>query len=296
MTANQIGDYLRARRDQVRPEQVGLRDNGRRRVPGLRRDELAMLAGISTEYYTRLEQGRDHHPSAQVLEAVAQALRLDEDARTHLHQLATPVPARPRTVRRPERVRPSLLQLIDSWHATPAYVQGPHLDILAANALAQALSPIFTPGTNLLRSTILDEDAHAFMPDWETKIEALIAGLRATVGPEVQDPRLMELVGELAVKSTAFARIWSQHDVRPLSGGGTHHMHHPHVGDLELAYDKFAVNGTTGQTLVIYHAEPGSSTEQSLALLSTLAADITPRPGQQPQTQQPQGQRPSTKN
>ena len=277
MTGNQLGDYLRARRDQVRPEQVGLRDNGRRRVPGLRRDELAMLAGISTEYYTRLEQGRDQNPSTQVLDAVARALHLDDDARTHLHQLATPAPARPRAPRRAERVRSSLLQLIDSWHATPAFVLGPHLDILASNAIAQALSPIFTPGTNLLRATILDPAMHELMPDdWEAKVETLIAGLRSTVGPEVEDPRLMELVGELSVKSTAFARIWSRHDVRPLTGGGTHLMHHPAVGELELAYDKFAVNGTDGLTLVVYHAEPGSSTEQSLALLSALAADIAP--------------------
>ncbi|MFC1411531.1 helix-turn-helix transcriptional regulator [Streptacidiphilus sp. N1-12] len=276
MSGNQIGDYLRARRDQVRPEQVGLRDNGRRRVPGLRRDELAMLAGISTEYYTRLEQGRDQNPSPQVLDAVARALRLDDDARTHLYQLAAPAPARRRAPRTPERVRPSLLQLIDSWQATPAYVQGPHLDILASNAIARALSPVYTPGTNLLRATFLDPAMHALMPDWETKVETLIAGLRSTVGPEVEDPRLMELVGELAVKSPAFTRIWSRHDVRPLAGGGTHHMHHPAVGDLELDYDKFAVNGSEGLTLVIYHAEPGSSTEQSLALLSALAADITP--------------------
>ncbi|MYV54600.1 helix-turn-helix transcriptional regulator [Streptomyces sp. SID3212] len=276
MTGNQIGDFLRARRDQVRPEQVGLRDSGRRRVPGLRRDELAMLAGISTEYYTRLEQGRDQNPSAQVLDAVARALNLDDDARTHLHQLATPAPVRPRVPRRPERVRPSMLQLIDSWQGTPAFVQGPHLDIMASNAIARALSPVFTPGTNLLRATILDPAMHALIPDWEVKVETLIAGLRSTVGPEVEDPRLMALVGELAVKSPAFARIWSRHDVRPLSGGGTHHMRHPAVGELELAYDKFAVNGTDGLTLVIYHAEPGSSTEQSLALLSTLAADITP--------------------
>jgi transcriptional regulator with XRE-family HTH domain len=289
MTGNQIGEYLRARREQVPPEQVGLRDNGRRRVPGLRRDELAMLAGISTEYYTRLEQGRDQHPSTQVLDAIARALHLDDDARVHLRQLAAPAPARARSTRRPERVRPSLLELIDSWHATPAYVQGRHLDVLAANALALALSPMFVPGTNLLRAAILDPDVHELLPDWEVKVESLIAGLRSTVGSEVEDPRLMELVGELAVKSSAFARIWSRHDVRPLSGGGTHHMKHPAVGDLALAYDKFAVTGTDGLTLVIYHAEPGSGTEQSLALLSALAGDLTPQ-------HRPQGHQRSTTN
>jgi transcriptional regulator with XRE-family HTH domain len=278
MSTNLIGDYLRARREQVHPDDVGIADNGRRRVPGLRRDELAMLAGISTEYYTRLEQGRDQHPSSQVLDAVARALNLDDDARAHLHQLATPRPAMNRPPRRTQRVRPSVQQLLDSWTDTPAYVQGRHLDVLASNGLARALSPMFVPGTNLLRATFLDNHVHELMPDWESKVETLIASLRAMVGPDVEDPRLTELVGELSVKSATFARLWSLHDVRPQPGYGIHLMEHRGVGPLQLTYDKFAVAGAEGQTLVIYHAEPASTSEQALRLLSTLVADdLAPR-------------------
>ena len=264
-----IGEYLRARRELVRPEVVGIPDNGRRRVPGLRRDELAMLAGISTEYYTRLEQGRDHHPSAQVLDAVARALGLDEAAAAHLHELAAPRrPGRPKT----ERIRLSLHQLLDSWQSTPAYIQSRHLDVLAANAMAVALSPIYTPGENILRSVLLDEAAREFFPGWESSVVGLVASLRAMSGPDVDDPRLTELVGELSVKSDVFRRLWPRHDVRPPPGGGTHRMNHPVVGELELRYDKFGVTGSVGQVLVIYHAEVGSRSAQALELLATVGA------------------------
>lgn len=287
MTANLIGDYLRARREQVRPEDVGLVDNGRRRVTGLRRDELAMLAGISTEYYTRLEQGRDQHPSAQVLEAVARALGLDDDGRAHLYLLASPKPVRNRAARRVERVSPSVQQLLDSWTDTPAYVHGPHLDVIASNTLARALSPMFEPGMNVLRSTFLDSEVHDLLPDWETKVVTLVAALRAMVGPDVEDLRLTELVGELSVKSTVFARLWSSHEVRPQSGDGVHFMHHHAVGELQLTYDKFAVASAEGQALVIYHADAGSGTAQALRLLSTLAADREESPRSQPRMEQP---------
>ncbi|MFZ4894336.1 helix-turn-helix domain-containing protein [Plantibacter sp. Mn2098] len=277
MSTNLIGEYLRARREQVRPEAVGLVDSGRRRVAGLRRDELAMLAGISTEYYTRLEQGRDKHPSLQVLESVARALNLDDDGRTHLYHLATPKPARRNAAKRTERVRPSVQQLLDSWTDTPAYVHGPHLDVLASNPLARALSPMFTPGRNVLRETFLEPDVHELLPDWETKVVTLVSALRAMVGPDVEDPRLTELVGELSVKSPVFARLWSQHDARPQSGSGTHVMQHQSVGELQLTYDKFQVAGAQAQTLVIYHADAGSSTAQALHLLSTLAGDAAAR-------------------
>jgi transcriptional regulator with XRE-family HTH domain len=276
MSTKLIGDYLRARREQVQPDEVGLTDNGRRRVRGLRRDELAMLAGISTEYYTRLEQGRDQHPSAQVLDAVARALGLDDDGRAHLHQLARPAPGRKAAPRRPDRVGASLQQLLDSWTQTPAYVQGRHLDVLASNAIARALSPMFVPGGNVLRATFLDPEVHELLPGWETKVQTLVASLRAMVGPDVDDPRLMELVGELSVKSPVFARLWSRHDVRPQPGHGIHIMQHRSVGELHLNYDKFAVAGADGQTLVIYHADPASTSAQALQLLSTLAAEVRP--------------------
>ena len=270
MATNSIGEYLRARRELIRPGDVGLPDNGHRRVPGLRRDELAMLAGISTEYYTRLEQGRDQRPSAQVLGAVARALGLDEDATAHLHALGTP-PSRRR--RRAEPVRPGVRQLLDLWHHTPAYVQGPLMDILAANPIARALSPMYTPGTNLLRAVLLDPAVQEFFPQWESRVGGLIASLRAMVGPDVDDPRLAELVGELSVRSDHFRRLWSRHDARAQPGGGSHIMRHPQVGDLELHYEKFTVAGAESQLLVVYRALPGSPSEQALALLGGLTAE-----------------------
>jgi transcriptional regulator with XRE-family HTH domain len=270
---NLIGEYLRARRELIRPEDVGLRGNGHRRVPGLRRDELAMLAGVSTEYYTRLEQGRDRRPSPQVLDAIARALGLDEDATAHLHALGAPqIPRR----RRPERVRPGVQLLLDAWHQTPAYVQGPLQDVLAANRLAVALSPIFSPGGNIIRSVLLDPAVQAFLPDWQDRIGSLVAALRLMVGPDVDDPRLTELVGELSVKSDLFRRLWSRHDAKPHPGGGLHRMRHPLVGDLELHYEKFAVTGADGQLLVVYRAAAGSASADALTLLGTLPAESRP--------------------
>ncbi|MFI6072779.1 helix-turn-helix domain-containing protein [Actinoplanes sp. NPDC051343] len=264
---NLIGEYLRARRELIRPEDVGLPANGHRRVPGLRRDELAMLAGISTEYYTRLEQGRDRRPSPQVLDAVARALGLDDDATAHLHALGTPEAPRRR---RAERVRPGVQQLLDAWTGTPAYVQSPLQDVLAANRLAMLLSPVFRPGGNILRSVLLDPEVQKLLPDWPQRVGSLIAALRAMVGPDVDDPRLTDLVGELSVKSDVFRRLWPRHDARPHPGGGKHHMRHPIAGDLELFYEKFAVTGSDGQLLVVYRAAPGSPTEDALALLGSL--------------------------
>jgi transcriptional regulator with XRE-family HTH domain len=264
---NLIGEYLRARRELIRPEDVGLRDNGHRRVPGLRRDELAMLAGVSTEYYTRLEQGRDRNPSTQVLDAIARALGLDEDATAHLHALGAPQGPRRRRL---ERVRPGVQALLNTWHNTPAYVQGPFQDVLAANHLAVALSPIFTPGGNVLRSVLLDPAAQEFLPGWQDRVGSLVAALRVMVGPDVDDPRLTELVGELSVKSDMFRRLWSRHDAKPHQESGVHRMRHPMVRDLELQYEKFAVTGVDGQLLVVYHAAPGSPSADALALLGAL--------------------------
>ncbi|AWS46865.1 helix-turn-helix domain-containing protein [Streptosporangium sp. 'caverna'] len=273
-SVNLIGEYLRARRELIRPEDVGLPDNGHRRVPGLRRDELAMLAGISTEYYTRLEQGRDRRPSPQVLDAIARALGLDEDATAHLHALGTPQEPRRR---RPARVRPGVQPLLDAWHGTPAYVQGPFQDVLAANRLAVALSPVFTPGSNILRSVLLDPTSQESLPDWQNRIGSLVAALRVMAGPDVNDPRLTDLVGELSVKSELFRRLWSRHDAKPHPGGGVHHLRNPIVGDLELHYEKFAVTGADRQLLVVYRAEPGSPSADALALLGSLPEEFTPR-------------------
>ncbi|WP_222193060.1 helix-turn-helix domain-containing protein [Modestobacter italicus] len=294
MAENLIGEYLRARREQVRPEDVGVPVTNHRRVPGLRRDELAMLAGVSTEYYTRLEQGRDRHPSAQVLDAVARALGLDGASTAHLHDLADPAPRRRRAQRRAERVRPSVTQLIASWEHTPAFVQGRHLDVLAANRLAVALSPLFTPGTNLLRTVLLEPGSFGSTAELEAAAVDLVAVLRSAAGPDVDDPRLAELVGELSVRSDLFRRLWARHDVRRHPGGGVYRMQHPQVGDLELRYDKFSVADADDQVLVVYQAEPGSRSAESLALLATIAGagDEVGHPGDD--SQSPVVSRPGT--
>jgi transcriptional regulator with XRE-family HTH domain len=265
---NVIGEYLRARRELVRPEDVGLPDLGRRRTPGLRREEVAMLAGVSADYYIRLEQGRDQHPSAQVLDALARVLRLDEDATAHLHGLAQPPARRRRRSSRPERPPEAIIQLIMSWPTTPAYVFGRFLDVLAANPLAGALAPWFTAGGNLVKSAFLDPRRRDLRPDWERSLAGMVAALRANVGPDIDDPRLTEIVGELSLRSEQFRQLWARHDAQPKSSGNSV-MHHPQVGRLELSYTKLPIPDTDRQTLSIYHAAPGSPSERALALLAT---------------------------
>jgi transcriptional regulator with XRE-family HTH domain len=269
---NRIGQFLRARRERVRPEDVGLPDFGRRRVPGLRREELATLAGVSADYYVRLEQGRERHPSEQVIDALARALQLDDDATAHLHDLARPAPRRRRAAKRAERIRPELLRLMEAWPHTPAMVMGRHLDVLAANSLATALHGGFARGNNLVRTLFLDPAARERYPDWDVVARDTVAALRASVGPDLDDPHLTDLVGELSLKSERFRALWARHDVREKTHG-TKRFVHPQVGELELHYETFAVAGSSGQVLSVYHAEPGSSTEQALALLSSIAAE-----------------------
>jgi transcriptional regulator with XRE-family HTH domain len=274
---NALGEYLRARRELVSPESAGIPHVGRRRVPGLRRDELSLLAGVSTDYYVRLEQGRDRHPSPQVLDALARALQLDDEATAHLHALATPERRPPPSEQRAERVPPSIRQLISGWQGTPAFVIGRRMDVLVANPLATALSPLFTPGVNLLRAAFLDPAVRTLYGDrWESLMQSTIAGARAHIGPGLDDPAVNELVGELSVRSGHFRRLWARHDIRARTSGGTRHLYHPQVGELELHYENLRISGTDGQALIVYHADPGSRTEQALALLATLAADRSP--------------------
>lgn len=271
--ANRIGEYLRARRELVQPEDVVLPGpGGRRRVPGLRREEVALLAGVSTDYYVRLEQGRDQHPSEQVLVALARALQLDEDATAHLHELAQPTTRRRRPARRPEQVPPGIVQLIASWDTTPAYVIGRFMDVLAANALASALVPWYTPGTNLVRACFLDERVREQHHDWDSITASTVAALRAQVGPDLDDPHLHELVGELSLRSERFRQLWARHDVRPKRSGTTI-IDHPLVGALELGWAKLPVPEADRQLLAVYHAAPGSPSAQALALLASAIAE-----------------------
>ncbi|MFF3754629.1 helix-turn-helix domain-containing protein [Streptomyces sp. NPDC002018] len=267
---NRIGEYLRARRNLVRPQDVGLPGGGLRRVPGLRREEVAMLAGISADYYLRLEQGRDHRPSPEILNALARVLRLDAEAAAHLHRLAQPLP-RKRTAPKPERVPTSIRQLIDGWPDNPAYVQNRFLDVLAVNALAASLSPNYAPGINLLRAVFLDPAERELRRDWEEVTAEGVASLRTLVGPDVDNPRLVELVGELSVRSERFRRLWGRYDVQP-KRGRVSRLSHPQVGDMDLHSNKLAIGGTDGLILVVFHAEPGSRSAELLAILGSLTA------------------------
>lgn len=270
-----LGEYLRARRAQLRPEMFGLPDVARRQVPGLRRHELALLAGISTEYYIRLEQGRDRHPSPQVVEALAGVLQLDFDGAAHLHRLAAPTP-RKRRPYRPEPVPQSIRQLIASWAASPALVVGGVGDVRAANPLAELLSPAYRPGANVLRETFLNPAVRDLHRDWDDLTVSLAAGLRAYAGTNADDPRLEAVVGELSVHSDTFRRLWARHDARPRTGGVAL-LDHPQLGPLDLRLEKLAITGTTGLMLLVYHAEPDSPSAHALALLANLADQGTGR-------------------
>ena len=269
--ANLLGGYLRARRALVTPEQAGLSAGGNRRVPGLRREEVAMLAGISADYYLRLERGRDKNPSPQVLESLARVLRLDELEQEYLLSLAGPRPRRQRR-RKPERVPARLHQLLASVQV-PAFVEGRAFDVLASNQLAIALSPRLKPGYNRLRSLLLDPEEQAFQQDWTRSAEGTIAAFRKSIGDDVDNTRFVELVGELALSSERFRTLWARHDVRRLEGGTTT-VNHPVVGELCLHRDKLPVEGLF---LVLYYPDSGSESDDKLRLLASLnQAPLTP--------------------
>ncbi|KAA8888467.1 helix-turn-helix domain-containing protein [Nocardia colli] len=267
---NRLGVFLRARRELVRPEDFGMSGGGQRRVAGLRREEVAMLAGMSADYYVRLEQGRDKHPSEQVVAALARVFALDDEGAAHLRELARPVVRRRRAPQRPERVSPGLLALMQAWQDTPALVLGRHLDVLAANPLAVAVNACSVPGINQVRMMFLDPEARNIYPDWAIHAAETVASLRASAG-DLDDPHLTELVGELSLKSDDFRRLWARHDIRGKTAGLKRFVN-PMVGELKLSYETFSVNGAPGQLLIAYHAEPGSESERALALLGSMAA------------------------
>jgi transcriptional regulator with XRE-family HTH domain len=260
-TASALGDYLRARREQVQPEDVGLDAGPRRRVPGLRREELAMLSGISVDYYLRLEQGRDKHPSAQVLDALARALRLDIKATEHLHRLAGLHAARsPDAGTTPD----DLDQLIDQI-PLPVIVANRYQDVLAANAIACALSPGFAPGGNFLRWRLVAPAARDFFVDWDEAVEVAVSGLRESAGGDPEDPRLRALIDELSAASERFRDLWARADVGYRTG--ILHIRHPAVGDLYLRRTRFNVPESDVQVF-IYHPEPASGSANALRTLA----------------------------
>jgi transcriptional regulator with XRE-family HTH domain len=270
---NRLGGYLRARRELVTPAQAGIPAAGNRRVPGLRREEVAMLAGISADYYLRLERGRDKNPSTQVLEALARVLQLDDVERTYLLGLAATRPKTPRR-KRPEHVPARVHELLAQL-PFPAFVEGRAFDVLASNAMAVAFNPRLRPGQNRLRSLMLDPEEQALQQDWTKSAASFIATLRTTIGDDIDNPRFVELVGELALSSQRFRTLWARHDVRDLEGG-TVTVNHPVVGPVRLHRDKLPVGDVL---LVVYYPDRGSENDEKLRLLATLAdvdaADLT---------------------
>lgn len=266
---NLLGDYVRARRERVTPEQAGIAAHGIRRVPGLRREEVAMLAGISADYYLRLEQGRDRNPSVQVLESLARVLRLDDDATAYLLRLGADRPRRRGHAPPREEVPAGVAQLVATL-PLPAVVEGRCFDVLAANALATALSPRLAVGRNRLRDLFLDPAEHDLFPDWEDAAAGMVAGFRASVGTDTGDPRFVALVGELSLASPLFSRLWARHDV-DVCRGGAKDVDHPQLGVLRLNRERLGVDGAPGQKLVVYHPDPGTASAEKLELLRQLA-------------------------
>jgi transcriptional regulator with XRE-family HTH domain len=262
---NELGDFLRARRSRLSPADAGIAVYGHRKVAGLRREEIAVLAGVSADYYTRLEQGRERHPSAQVLDALSRALDLDDETAEHLYRLAGTSPGHsPAPVR--EVVSPALLQLMDHYTSTPAFVINRTLDVLATNAIADALFSPFAVADNLLRMTFLDPAGRKFYAAWNRAAQAGVANLRVAAGHDPRDPRLLELVATLSAASEEFTAMWTAQDIRGKTQDAKELLH-PEVGPLSLTYQAFDVRNAPGQQLIIYQAEPGSTSAEAIILL-----------------------------
>ncbi|MEW2509781.1 helix-turn-helix transcriptional regulator [Streptomyces sp. NPDC046870] len=275
----ELSEFLRSRRARLKPEDVGLAGFGRhRRVPGLRREELAQLAGVSVAYYTRLEQGNGRNVSAEVLDSIARALRLTDAEHAHLTHLAKPKAHKKKPAARQQQVRAALRQLLDSMEGVPAYVVGRCSQILAWNRMAAAVFGDWgelPPGErNWARLVFLRPAYRELFVDWEQKAIDIVCALRMDAGCDPDDARLSALVGELSVKSEEFRRLWATHDVKEKSHG-VKHLHHPLVGDLALHFESFRLTDGSEQSLVTYHADPDSASADSLRLLASWGADAT---------------------
>jgi transcriptional regulator with XRE-family HTH domain len=277
-TKKEIRDFLTSRRARITPEQAGLASFGSRRVPGLRREEVAVLAGVSVPYYTRLERGDMNGVSQSVLEALARALELDDAERAHLFDLARsaqPTVARPRQRRTKQRIRPEVQWTLDAITGAAAFVGNRRLDILAANQLGRALnSELYAAPArpvNSARFVFLDPRAEAFYVDWERVAGECVAILRWAAGRDPDDRDLSDLVGELTTESEAFRARWAAHDVR-FHNTGVKQFHHPVVGELSLSYNRLDLPADHGLTIFTYTAEPGSRSEEALKLLGSWAA------------------------
>jgi transcriptional regulator with XRE-family HTH domain len=271
---NALGEFLRARRQLVAPDDVGLPVTTRRRGRGLRREELATLAGVSSPYYIRLEQGRDRHPSAQVVDALGRALRLDEETFAYLKRLAGQV-SNGLSVG-DGSVRPTVVLLVESIRDVAALLIGRYRDVLAANGLAQVLHVGYTPGQNLLRFLFLDERARERVMDWEHVAQQAVSTLRADSNVNVDDPHLRQLTDDLSRRSRQFRDLWSRHDATTFTTGQIR-FNNPLVGPITLNFESFSVAGAPGQSLGIAFPNPGSADERALKRLSKIADEQTPR-------------------
>jgi transcriptional regulator with XRE-family HTH domain len=278
----EVRAFLISRRAKITPEQAGLPAGGNRRVPGLRRTEIAVLAGVSVEYYSKLERGAIGGASASVLDAIARALQLDDTERAHLFDLARAadgIPTAGRSRRRsskPSTARPSLHWALEAITDAVAFVRDQHQNLLATNALGRAFySPLIGDGgrtPNLARFQFLDPASRDFYPDWDLFAEMCVAIMRAEAGRNPNDREFQDLIGELSTQSETFRRLWGAHDVRT-HGTGTKRFHHPIVGELSLAYEELAITAESGLVMMIYTAEPGSPSAERLGLLASWTAD-----------------------
>ena len=280
---SEVREFLMSRRAKLSPAQVGLTHSGDRRVPGLRRSEVAALADVSIEYYARIERGRIAGVSDSVLNAVAAALRLDDAEREHLFDLARVANGAAEPVRRRKprtwAARESLTRALDAITNGPAFVRNGRMDVLATNLLGRAFyDQVFDgPGRgNLARFCFLDERAREFYPDWEAASDVTVAILRTEAGRDPRDKQLHDLIGELSTRREAFRTRWGAHDVRR-HGSGTKNFHHHLVGDLTLTYEGMELTAEPGLSFLIYTAEPGSPSQQRLDLLASWAAPAEPR-------------------
>jgi transcriptional regulator with XRE-family HTH domain len=279
----ELGEFLRRARARRDPETTGLLPDGRiRRVPGLRREEVALLAGVSADYYTRLEQGRSVTPSAQVIDALIRALDLDAAGENYLRTLVG-MAAAPVSRSRPsvQRVRPGLYRLLDSFSTQPALILGHRTDILASNALARALFADFeampAKHRNYARWLLLDADARTLFRDWEEQARTAVEALRLDAATTPDDRGTQQLVGELSVASAEFRQWWSAHRVHQRTHG-TKRLDHPVVGELDVHFETLTLPGEPSQTLYVYTTQPGSPSEESLSLLASWARTVPGEP------------------
>lgn len=274
----ELSEFLRTRRARLKPADVGLAEHGRRRrVPGLRREELARLAGVSVAYYTRLEQGNARNVSAEVLNAISGALKLSEAEHTHLLHLSKPKQKRRSTPQR-QQVRPAVLELLTAMEGVPAYVWGRRTDVLAWNRTASALFGDWEARApeerNWAKITFLDPPARQFFADWDAKAADVVGQLRLDAGLHPDDPLLAALIGELSMKSEEFRTLWAAHHVKRRSYGSVRIMH-TLAGELTVHYETFLLPGDQEQHLETYHAEPASPSEEALRLIVSWGADTT---------------------